>query len=105
MMLPIEIVNKILVYLGELNNDIIIRQYHENTNRDMCKINFYSDLLWKIKSTLVMKRLYPILSGDFSNKSYIELYKNGIPHYEKLLRLRLQSQWGDIDPLGKNRRW
>lgn len=85
-MLPIEIVNKILVYVGELNNDVIIIQYHPITHKEYYQINSNSVSLWKIKSTLVMKRLYPIYDRDFSNKMNIELYKYGTHHYEKQLR-------------------
>lgn len=85
-MLPIEIINIILEYVSELNQDTIITQYHPLTNKEYYKINFYSDLLWNIKSTLMMKRFYPIYSCDFSNKGNIELYKHGKIHYEKHLR-------------------
>jgi len=84
-MIPIEIVNKILVYLGELNKNIIITQYDTITNKEYYKIDFNSDLLWKIKTTLIMKRIYPIYSGNFNNGN-IELYKFGMLHYEKQLR-------------------
>jgi len=84
-MIPIEIVNKILVYLGELNKNIIITQYDIITNKEYYKIDFNSDLLWKIKTTLIMKRIYPIYSGNFNNGN-IELYKFGMLHYEKQLR-------------------
>ena len=85
-MLPIEIVNIILVYISELNNNTIITQYNPYTNKEYYKINFYSDLLWNIKSTLMMKRFYPIYSCNFSNKATVELYKSGKAHYEKQLR-------------------
>ena len=83
-MIPIEIINKILVYVSELNNSIIITQYHLVSNKEYYKINLNSDLVWKIKSTLKMKQIYPIYNS-FTNKSSIELYKFGIPHYEKEL--------------------
>ena len=86
-MIPIEIVNKILVYVSELNNDIMITQYHLITNKEYYKINFNSDLLWKLKATLIMKKIYPIRSGNFSNSK--ELYKFGIAHYEKQERLKV----------------
>ena len=86
-MLPIEIVNKILVYVSDLNNNVIITQYHPITNKEYYKINFNTDFLWKIKSNILMKRIYPIRDSDFSNKCNIELYKYGIPHYEKQLRI------------------
>ena len=85
-MIPIDIINKILVYVSEINNDMIITQYDPYTNKVYYKINFYSDLLWKIKSNLMMKKIYPIYSCDFNNKYTKELYKNGIEHYERLLR-------------------
>jgi hypothetical protein len=85
-MFPIEIINKILVYVGELNNSMIITQYHLISNKENYKINFNSALLWKIKATLRMKQLYPIYNNGFTNKSYIKLYQSGIPHYQKELQ-------------------
>jgi hypothetical protein len=85
-MLPIDIINKILFYVSEINNNIIITQYHPVTNKECYKIDFNSDLLWRIKSTLIMKRIYPLRDGNFCNKCNIELYKFGIPHYEMQLR-------------------
>jgi len=93
-MLPMEIVNKILEYVSELNNNIIITQYHPLTNKEYYRINFNSDLLWRIKSTLVMRRLYPVYTGyyaNFNNKDTIRLYQFGIPHYEKELRRNMIS--------------
>ena len=52
------------------------------------KINFNSDLLWKIHAVLRMKQLYPLLNSDFTNKGNIELYKFGTEHYEKQLRIQ-----------------
>lgn len=92
MLLPIEIINKILFYVSELNNNIIITQYHLITNKECHKINFNADSLWKIKSTLIMKRIYPIYSCDFSNKDNIALYQFGIPHYEQKLRKNIFIQ-------------
>ena len=88
-MIPIEIINEILIYVSELNNNIIITQYHPISNKEYYKINFNSNLLWRIKSTLKMKQIYPIYdyNGGFTNKNYIELYKYGIHHYEKELMI------------------
>jgi hypothetical protein len=86
-MFPIEIINKILVYVSELNNNMIITQYHSYTNKEYYMINFNSDLLWKIKATLRMKQLYPIYIPLFNKKTDIELYQHGIPHYQKQLQL------------------
>jgi hypothetical protein len=90
-MIPIEIVNKILIYVSELNNNMMITQYHPNTNREYYIINFNSNLLWRIKSTLKMKQYYPIYSSPnyLNTKQFIELYQFGIPHYENQIRLNL----------------
>ena len=90
-MIPIEIVNKILVFVGELNNAVVITQYHLSTNKECYKINFNSDLLWKIKASILMKRFYPMRDGDFNNKDDIALYTSAIPHYEKQLRLHVYA--------------
>ena len=87
-MLPIEIVNKLLVTICELNNGVIITQFHPTTNTKYYKINFGSDLLWRIHGVLRMKQLYPLLNSDFTNKCNIELYKWGAEHYEKQFRIQ-----------------
>ena len=87
-MIPIEIINKILLYVGELNNNMIITQYHLVSNKEYYKINFYSDLIWKIKATIRMKKIYPIYNADnyLKEKGFIELYKFGTQHYQKELQ-------------------
>jgi hypothetical protein len=84
---PIEIVNKIMIYVAEINNSMMITQF--NTNREYYKINFHSDLLWKVKANMMMKRIYPIYHffkpGDLE-KEGIEIYKFGMIHYENKLR-------------------
>ena len=90
-MIPIEIVNKILIYTGELNNNIIITQYNPFTNKEYYKINFHSNSLWKINAVLTMKQLYPIRGYNFfSKKANMELYHSGIEHYEKVYKF---SNW------------
>ena len=88
-MIPIEIINKILVYVAELNNNIIITQYNTITNKEYYIINFNSDLLWRIKSTLITKLIYPIRNSEYylKSKDFIELYKHFVPYYENELRL------------------
>ena len=86
-MIPIEIINKILVYVGELNDSTIITQYHPITNEEHYIINFNSGLLCKIKTTFIMKRVSPQYNLEyFCNKRNRELYQSGIDHYEKLLK-------------------
>ena len=86
MNLPIDIINKILVYVSELNNDILIL-YYNNYNINY-KINFESELLWNIKSIITMKRIYPLCNNITSYNSR-NLYKNGKAHYENLLRKKI----------------
>jgi hypothetical protein len=87
-MIPIEIINKILIYVAELNDDMIVTQYHQITNKVYYKINFSSGLLFNIKSNLIMKQIYPMYLFNYKNKSNIELYKCGIAHYKKQLLLK-----------------
>jgi len=86
-MIPIEIVNKILLYVGELNNNVVITQYHITSRKEYYKINFDSNLLWRIKANIRMKQLYPIYNGAFNKKESIELYRFGVLHYQKELQL------------------
>ena len=87
--LPIEIINKILIYVGELNNDLIILQYNPYIkNQEFYKINMFSDLLWNIKTTMIMHRIYPIYYNINENNTIIskDLYVYGKKYYENLLR-------------------
>ena len=84
--LPTDMVNKILVYVGELNHAVVIKQYDPKTLRERYKINRYSDFLWKLKSTLWMKRLYPIRKGYFTDADK-EMYQEALKHYERELRM------------------
>jgi hypothetical protein len=88
--LPNEIINIILNYKSEIDNDIIILQYNLITNKEYYKINFNSNLLWNIKSTLTMKKIYPIyfnLDNVTDNKI---LYIEGKKYYENLLRNKIK---------------
>tara|TARA_B110000285_G_scaffold230216_1_gene296407 strand:- start:4553 stop:4801 length:249 start_codon:yes stop_codon:yes gene_type:complete len=75
-------IKKNIYEYDELNNNMIISRYNQITN-------IHSDFLWKIKSTLIMKRIYPILCGDdyLQTNGFIELYRFGTQHYEKQLRI------------------
>jgi hypothetical protein len=81
--LPIEIINIILLYVCNLNRNILMLQYEPLGNKEVHKINFQSDSLWRIQSIQVMKRLYPVY---YSPLQHQELYYHGIQHYEKQLR-------------------
>lgn len=88
--LPIEIINKILFYVGELNNEILIRQYCIISKNEYYKINLFSDYLWNLKCLLVVKRLYPLYNSVYDNSpsimKHIELYRWAKAHYEITLR-------------------
>ena len=77
-MLPIDVINKIMGYASDLNNDIMITQYDCTTHKEYYKINFNSKLLYRIMANLTMKRLYPV--GTINN--HIELYMCGSEHYK-----------------------
>jgi hypothetical protein len=79
--IPIEIVNKILIYVGELNDEVVIIQYNTNLNF-FYKINFYSNFFFDLKGLILMKRFYPVLFTSITNYTNIELYKWGKSHYK-----------------------
>jgi hypothetical protein len=43
--------------------------------------------MWRIKAVLLMKRFYPLTEMD---RKSIELYRNGVSHYENQLRLMVR---------------
>ena len=79
--LPIEIINKILVYKGEINNELVITQYHPNTCDLYFTINFFSSALLKLNSVIIMKLLYPLLCSYPYDPCNRILYYNGLKHY------------------------
>ena len=82
MNLPYDVINKILIYLGELNKEPYILQYEYNSH--YYKINPYSDYFFNIQSTLIMKRLYQCSHYEILNNKF--LYKLGKKHYMKVLK-------------------
>lgn len=80
----LELIRKILEYVNDPNDMMILQD-------NLCyKINFDSDLIWKIKSNLIMKQKYPVYSSILHHKS---LYKHGSLHYENDLK---RSAVGEI---------
>jgi hypothetical protein len=90
MKIPIEIINKILIYVGELNDELYITQYHPITNKPYNKINHYADVLWGIQATITAKRIYPYsfhhVTWNITFPKMRELYSHLKPHYEGKLR-------------------
>jgi hypothetical protein len=89
MNIPIEIINKILIYVAQLNNDIIAQQYVYSKNMFLSafSINFNSNLLRNIQSTILMKQFYPIMDFNLNFKLNKELYDNGVSHYKKQISI------------------
>lgn len=88
--LPIDIINKILCYKSELDNDIIMLQYNTKTSKEFYAINWLSDFLWDIKSNLVMKQLYPLTANPIINKGTKDLYIHGKYHYKQSLKQNIK---------------
>jgi hypothetical protein len=89
MKLPIEIINKILLYLSEINNDIITIQYNQNNNKlnEYYIINKASNNIINIESINIMKRCYPLYNCiNITSPENIELYKYGKMHYINILK-------------------
>jgi len=81
-MIPNDIINKILLYIGELNHTLIITQY-DNKNKEYYMINKHAKIITRIKVNIILKIKYPIF--NFTNDSF-RLYRNAIPH-EKYVHL------------------
>jgi len=89
MNLPIEIINKILGYVAELNHEIVYTQYDSRNNREIYKLNRFSNKLLEIQALQRMKRYYPIYYSIQHNepiKKYMNLYENGKHHYIQQIR-------------------
>jgi hypothetical protein len=90
--LPIELVNKILKYKAELDNDVLIIQYKYGTNEEYYKINSSSSSLIKIEAIIIMKYLYPVyLSPLTIIKQDKMLYECGKAHYIKRIENRIKN--------------
>lgn len=83
--MPIEIINKILSYIGDLNNSPVIMQFLYN-NKEHYKINFSADSLLDIQAILRAKQLYPIRMECPTIFRHRELYKYCKKHYKKEIR-------------------
>ena len=89
MTLPIDVINKILIYIGELNNTPFILQYNQGykykIKKFYFKINPFSDYFLSIRALLVVRRLYKLKSYEqiLNNKM---LYKLSKKHYMDKLK-------------------
>ena len=88
MNLPIDIINKILIYTGELDNVPFIIQYNRlNEKKVSYKINPYADYFLSLRALMIVKRLYPLRSyeGILNNTM---LYKLSKKHYMEVLKIK-----------------
>ena len=88
MNLPIDIINKILIYTGELDNVPFIIQYNRlNEKKVSYKINPYADYFLSLRALMIVKRLYPLRSyeGILNNTM---LYKMSKKHYMEVLKIK-----------------
>ena len=84
-LLPIDIINKILQYKSELNNDMLVLQY-DDKNKEKYIINWYSNCLINISALLIIKRYYPLTNpANITNTNNRYLYKGAKDHYKHLL--------------------
>ena len=86
--LPIDIINKILIYTGELDNVPFIIQYNRlNEKKVSYKINPYADYFLSLRALMIVKRLYPLRSyeGILNNTM---LYKLSKKHYMEVLKIK-----------------
>ena len=86
-LLPIDIINKILLYKSDLDDDIIMIQYNPLNKKELYIINKKSSLLYNIESNLIMKRLYPLYDTYILSQYNIELYYYGMNHYKQIFNL------------------
>ena len=97
MKLPIEIINKIMVYIAEINHNMIITQFNlinNKENNEHYLINKNSELLLDIHCVIYMKRIYPFHILDSSlyvqwyptSEGNMELMKFGKKYYSEKAR-------------------
>lgn len=85
-LVPIDIINKILVYHAELNNYLIILQYNPVNNIEYYKINRYSNFLLNLRAVIAMKIIYPLLYRGPILEENKYIYNFDKEYYEQLLR-------------------
>ena len=84
--LPIDIINKILIYTGELDNVPFIIQYRSNGKKVFYKINPFADYFLSLRALMIVKRIYPLRSYEGILNNTI-LYKLSKKHYMEMLKL------------------
>ena len=67
MKLPLDIINKIMIYIHELNHDIMMIQYNVITGKEYYIINNNSKLLKDIE-LILHKKLNPIYRHSYFDK-------------------------------------
>lgn len=83
--IPIDVINKILIYHAELNNDLIILQYNPINNIEYYKINKYSNFLLSLRAVIGMKIIYPLLYTGPILEDKKRIYNFNKEYYKQLL--------------------
>ena len=73
-------------YKSDLTDELITIRYNTETQKEYYKINKSSNFLWKLKSLMIMKRLYPILATNATEYDSRQLYKFGLIHYQNKIK-------------------
>ena len=76
--LPIDLINKILQYAGELNNDTVIIQYETTSHKEYYKINFNSKFIKKLKNIIVIRKKWQNFELIYPSKLFWWYYNNEI---------------------------
>jgi len=84
MTLPIDIINKILIYMSQINDDIMTIQYKYNLN-EFYIFNKYSTKFIDIEALQMTKRTYPLYMANLTDEKYRQLYYFCKNHYKQIL--------------------
>jgi len=81
--IPIDVVNKILFYKSQLDDDIWELQFTPN-HESICKLNKYSKKIQKIRECIIQKIWYPL-------PVYYSYYGDGFQPYVLFFHVRVFS--------------
>lgn len=79
MQLPCEIMNLILGYKAQLDDEVVYRQYHIGSGREHYRIHFQSERLLHLRAVLMTRAAYP-LYGPIDDL-HRQLYHHAVAYY------------------------
>ena len=85
MQLPYEIINLILGYKAELDDDLVYVEYHLRTGQEKYRINFTSGFLMRLRALLMTRFIYPLYHTCPTCRLHRSLYESAISYYHLLL--------------------